>query len=180
MPARWLSLLATGVVAISIVTGSMPAGAQCKMATAPAFAQATAGANLGCATSEPFPSPASEQAFQHGSMLWLAEWGSITVFKDGGVYESHEDLFSPGEPESMGLTPPSAELQEPKQGFGAIWRKLGGATAPVGWAAASEQSYVATVQYFERGAVIQRADGDAYTLAIFNHGRGQWTKTSSQ
>jgi hypothetical protein len=172
MPPRWLPILA--VCAVTLVVGAMPASAQCKMAPATAFAQATTGANLGCATSEPFTTAAAEQPFERGTMLWLQEWGSITVFKEGGAYESHEDLFSPGEPESMNLTPPSAELQEPKQGFGAVWRKLGGETAAVGWASAPESSYVATVQYFERGAAIQRGDGGFYVLAIFNHARGQW------
>jgi uncharacterized protein with LGFP repeats len=179
MPARWLSLLAAGVASIGLIAGSMPAGAQCKMATAPAFAQATAGANLGCATSESFGSPASEQAFEHGTMLWLAEWGTITVFEEGGAYEAHDDLFDPRDPPPATMAPTSPELLEPLQGFGKIWRKVGGPTAKLGWASAPEQSYIATVQYFERGAVIQRADGAAYTLAIFNHARGSWTKTGS-
>jgi uncharacterized protein with LGFP repeats len=138
------------------------------------------GANLGCATSEPFASPASEQAFQHGTMLWLAEWGTITVFEEGGAYESHDDLFDPLDAPPAAMPPPAPDLLEPLQGFGKIWRKIGGPTAPLGWASAPEQSYVATVQYFERGAIIQRGAGDTYNLAILNHARGQWTKTGSQ
>ena len=173
------SLVVAGALVLALVAGAAPAGAQCKMTTSPTFVQETSGANLGCATSEPFTTAASEQPFERGAMLWLQEWGSITVFKEGGQYESVDDLFSPGEPESAGLTPSAPDLQEPKQGFGAVWRKLGAATGPIGWASAPEESYVATVQYFERGAVIQRADGSAYLLSIFNHARGQWS-TSRQ
>ena len=172
MPSRWLLRLAA--CSVMLVAGAMPVECSMQAGDRARARPGDGGANLGCATSEPFSTAAAEQPFEHGTMLWLQEWGSITVFKEGGSYESHEDLFSAGEPESMGLTPPSAELLEPKQGFGAVWRKLGGATAPVGWASAPEASYVATVQYFERGAVIQRADGTVYLLTIFNHARGQW------
>ena len=175
---RRLSALAAGaVLAALVVVGAAPAAAQCATPTSPAFAPGPAVTNLGCATGAPFTTAAAEQPFERGTMLWLQEWGSITVFKEGGAYESHDDVFSPGETETMGLTPPSAELLEPKQGFGAVWRKLGAGSAPVGWASAPETSYVATVQYFQRGAVIQRADGSAYVLAIFNHARGSWTSS---
>jgi hypothetical protein len=180
-PRGWLPGLAVAVLSlVMLVAVTTPAAdAQCTMVTLPAFSAAASSANLGCATSEPFMSAAAEQPFQHGTMLWLHEWGSISVLQHGGAYESHEDQFNAGEIESAGLVPPSAELQEPKQGFGAIWRKLGAASAPVGWATATETSYVATVQYMQRGAIIQRADGTVYTLTIFNHTRGQWA-TSGQ
>src|SRR6186713_2643117 len=113
---RWLPILATSCV--MLVVGAMPADAQCKMATAPALAQAMTSANLGCATSEPFASPASEQAFQHGTMLWLAEWGTITVFEEGGAYESHDDLFDPLDAPPAAMAPPAPDLLEPLQGFG--------------------------------------------------------------
>jgi hypothetical protein len=172
--------MVVALVVTAVPAQAAPGDQQCRVASLAALQQAPGAANLGCATSAPFTTAASTQPFEHGRMLWLQEWGSITVFLDGGSYESHTDQFSAGEPELMGLVPPSAELLEPKQGFGEVWRKLGGPTAPVGWASAGEESYVATVQYFERGAVIQRGDGDLYILAIFNHARGQWTKIGSQ
>ena len=113
-------------------------------------------------------------------MLWLAEWGTITVFKEDGSYDSLDDLYDPTDPAPAAMTPPAPDLLEPLQGFGKIWRKLGGPTSPLGWAAKPEQSYVASVQYFERGAVIQSVDSGRIGLATFNHARGRWAAMRSQ
>jgi hypothetical protein len=167
-------LLALALLAMPAQVDASPAAQGCQMATLPAFgAQATA-LNLGCATSQPFQSAASVQPFEHGEMLWLQEWVTISVLAEDGTYASYDDLHRPERIDPPGLTPPAPDLSEPLQGFGEIWHKLGGPTAPIGWATAPEQSYVATVQYFERGAVIRRPDGTILGLAIFNQARGQW------
>jgi hypothetical protein len=172
-----------GVVMLLLVatTGeaeARQAGQPCQIAAPPALDPAAVSLDLGCPTSQPFTTAASEQPFEHGSMLWLQEWGIVNVLREDGGYDGYDDQYSPDKPESGGLTPPSPELQEPRQGFGLIWRKLGGPDAPIGWATAGETSYVATVQYFERGAMIQRGDGDTLAFAIYNHTRGQWAPAS--
>lgn len=113
---------------IAAPVSAASADQSCRIATAEAFSR-VAGANLRCATSEPFMSGAVEQKFEHGRMLWLEEWVTITVMQAGGSYEGFDDLFYPGDPESGGLTPPSANLIEPHQGFGEVWRKIGGTSS---------------------------------------------------
>lgn len=190
---RRLVLVATVLMATALLTlpglppgapgvaNAAPALQACRIAAVGTFAPAASSLDLGCPTSAGFPSPTSVQAFERGSMLWLAEWGTITVFKEDGSYESLDDLYDPQEPPPAALTTPApAGLLEPLQGFGEIWRKLGGPTAPLGWASGPEQAYVATVQYFERGVVIQSADGGWIGLATFNHAHGRWAAMRSQ
>jgi uncharacterized protein with LGFP repeats len=174
---RLLVLAVTGLLAMLIVptVAAAPANQACRIVAGPTFTEAADGGNLGCAASLPFTTAAAEQPFEHGTMLWLQEWGSVTVLHADGTYEGHNDQFSAGEIEVLGLVPPAPELLEPRQGFGEIWRKIGGPAAALGWATAPESSYVATVQYFERGAMIQRGQLGMYALSIFNHTRGQWT-----
>jgi len=156
-------------------TEAAPADQACQIATAPAFGFADA-TTLGCATGEAFTTGAADQAFEHGRMLWLEEWMSIVVMSEGSSYTAYDDLYTPDQPESLGLDPPDPALLEPRAGFGKVWRTLGGADAPIGWATAPEERYPATVQYFEHGAAIQRADGSSYILDILNHERGQWAQ----
>src|SRR5215471_4620212 len=118
--ALLLLLLATGGK-----VQAAPALVPCQFASPLGIVLAAANADLGCPTSQPFMTAASEQPFEHGSMLWLQEWGIVNVLREDGGYDGYDDQYSPDKPESAGLTPPSPELQEPRQGFGLIWRKLG-------------------------------------------------------
>lgn len=173
--------LLTLVLTLGLLVGLLPPtsadaapGAQrCNIPTDAAFSL-VAGANLGCATGAAFKSGASEQEFENGQMLWLEEWVMIVVMVRGAPYDAYDDLFYPGDPESADLTPPADGLLEPRQGFGEVWRKIGGPDAAIGWAVGPEQSYASTVQYFEKGAAIQRADGTVFILEMENHARGTW------
>jgi hypothetical protein len=179
-------LLTSAVIAVAVLgvapgVGAAPMPQSCPIATSPGLIQA-AGANLGCATSAPFTTNVADQQFEHGRMLWVEEWASISVLYDGGDshYDAYDDLFSPDKTQPAPLTMPDSPLIEPRQGFGKIWRELGGPTGALGWATADEQSYSATIQYFERGATIQRPDSSAYALLTLNHTRGTWALAGGQ
>src|SRR4051794_16941356 len=115
-------LAATILVTVLLVAPavSTEAAAQgCPIATSVAFMRA-AGAGLGCATSAPFTSDVAEQPFEYGSMLWVAEWGTISVLSDSpdGHYEAYDDLFDPEKSEPAPLDSADPNLIEPRQGFG--------------------------------------------------------------
>ena len=176
------ALLIAGGSLVGTATAA-PVAQQCPSTspfpTAFMVAASNSSLDIGCMVGAPFSTPGSEQPFENGTMLWLREWGSVTILNAGGTYEAYNDQYSVDKPEALGLTPPLPGLLEPRQGFGAIWRKIGGPTAQLGWAIGPETSYVASVQYFERGAVILRGDLGIYVLAIFNHTRGTWSPKSN-
>jgi hypothetical protein len=168
-------IVAAAVLTLDVQASAAPMSQACPIRTLPGFSQA-AGANLGCATSEPFSTIVAEQVFEHGRMLWVEEWASISVLYDGADrhYDAFDDLFSPDQVQPAPLTMPDSTFIEPRQGFGKIWRQLGGPTSALGWGASEEQSYPATIQYFQRGVAIQRPDSTVYALLTLNHTRGTW------
>ena len=172
---RWLAsaIVAAAVLVLAPLASAAPASQGCPITVSPVLSR-VAGANLGCPTSAPFTTSVADQQFEHGRMLWVEEWASISVLHEGGAYEAYDDLFSPDEVQPAPLTVPDSTLIEPRQGFGKIWRQLGGPTSALGWATAGEESYPATIQYFQRGAAIQRPDGTEYSFLTFNHTRGTW------
>src|SRR4051812_38510754 len=142
---RGLTLWAAGLALVLFFSVVAPSHAMqvtlaCPVGESSPLTTAAALLDLGCPTSVPFTTAASEQRFEHGSMMWLQEWGIISVLREDGGYGGYDDLYGPDKPESAGLTPPRDDLQEPVQGFGEIWRKLGGPDAGIGWASASETS----------------------------------------
>ena len=172
-----IAAVLAATLAFSPTASAAPVSQGCPIAASPALSR-VAGANLGCATSEPFTTNVADQQFEHGLMLWVEEWASISVLYRGtdSRYDAYDDLFSPDQPQPVPLAAPNPNLQEPRQGFGKIWRQLGGPTGALGWATAEEESYPATIQYFQRGAAVQRPDGTEYSLLTFNHTRGTWAR----
>ena len=166
-------LVSSAVLALAPVTSASPSSQSCPIAALPGLSQ-VAGANLGCATSEPFTTTAVDQQFEHGRMVWVEEWGSVSVLHLDATYDAYNDYFDPEIAEPAPLSPPSPALLEPRTGFGKVWRALGGPAAPTGWATDLEASYPATMQYFQRGAAIQRPDSTAYALLTHNQKRGTW------
>lgn len=145
------------------------------LAAAPGFVAVATAASLGCERSEPFPTAVAVQAFEHGTMIWVQEWGSIQVLLEDGSYAAYDDLYSPDKPASMGLVAPAGRI-EPVAGFGLAWQKAGGPGSTVGWATAPEESFIGTLQYFDSGAVLQAGAGTPYAFAVVNHTRGQWSR----
>src|SRR5882724_5996887 len=97
-------MVAAAVLTLALPASAVPGSQGCPIATLPGFSQAAV-VNLGCATSEPFTTDVAEQAFEHGQMLWVAEWGTISVLwaDADGRYDAYDDLFDPEKPEPAAL-----------------------------------------------------------------------------
>ncbi len=77
---------------------------------------------------------------------------SIYVFFDDNTFQQFDDTWSPGQPESAGLTPPSGRF-EPVRDIGKVWREGTGARVRerLGWATAPEKSGPGAYQLFNNG-----------------------------
>jgi hypothetical protein len=65
----------------------------------------------------------------------------IYVLYSKGAWESYEGTFKEGDPETAGYSPPPG-LQEPRRGFGQVWRdELGGPNSEIGWAVYQELGF---------------------------------------
>jgi hypothetical protein len=111
-------------------------------------------ASAACPASPPVYSPAAEQLFENGRMLWVQSTGTIyVVFGDGSPNPSgqppdgfvqYPDTWKEGEPESdPSLVPPAGRYQ-PVRGFGKVWRN--GERDNLGWALGPEQAFDGVIQ----------------------------------
>jgi hypothetical protein len=112
------------------------------------------GLTLACPASAPVYTPAAEQLFEHGRMIWLQSTGAIYVLYGNGTpkpagqppdgFVQYQDTWKEGEPENdPSLTPP-AGLYQPVRGFGKVWRTS--EQNNLGWALSPEQGFQAVVQ----------------------------------
>ncbi len=125
-------------------------------------AQATLGITLRCPDPWFFASPpdecaagpavqtqAAEQAFERGTMLWVATENRIYVlYNDGQQYawDSYTDEWHEGMPEiDPTLVPPDGLLQ-PRRGFGLVWREQPGVRDRLGWALRPEAGFTSQIQ----------------------------------
>jgi hypothetical protein len=96
---------------------------------------------LGCALNEVKVFTA-EQPFENGFMFWREDRASFHyVLYNEGTWQRYESTFKEGDPETAGYSPPPG-LQEPRRGFGQVWRdELGGPDSEIGWATYHEQGF---------------------------------------
>jgi len=98
------------------------------------------------------------QEFQNGYMLWRIDTRKIYVLSlegaDGGSWQEYDDPWVEGKyPTDIDpdIIPPPG-LEQPKRGFGLVWREqLGGPKSDIGWALMEEEGLCAVVQPFEKG-----------------------------
>ncbi|HEY3342305.1 MAG TPA: hypothetical protein VGK81_09815 [Anaerolineae bacterium] len=94
------------------------------------------------------PSWAAYQEFEHGRMVWIGKRDYVYVFYAAGIasdmagrWETFEDNFNEGDPETdPSITPPQGKLQ-PKRGFGLVWRTQQRVRDVLGWALSPERGY---------------------------------------
>lgn len=102
-----------------------------------------------CAVDEATLSPAAEQSFEGGRMIWLKEMNNgeevienvIFVLYDDQRWEAFEDTWRSGQPESDPALVPPAGLYQPVRGFGKLWRENEQVRKTLGWATAPEQGF---------------------------------------
>ena len=89
---------------------------------------------------------AAEQLFENGRMIWLESVDEILVFYNNEQFQLFENTWQPGDPESdPSLIPPDGFYQ-PVRGFGKLWREQPAVQEQLGWARASEQGFLTTLQ----------------------------------
>ncbi|MBI5650679.1 MAG: Ig-like domain-containing protein [Chloroflexi bacterium] len=107
-----------------------------------------------CPQSAAASTPAAEQAFQNGRMIWLKELrvgdvvsaNVILVLFSDGSFNRFTDTWVEGMPElDTSIAPPSGVLQ-PVRGFGKVWRENSNVRNKIGWATASEKGFTSTWQ----------------------------------
>lgn len=107
-----------------------------------------AGAPDICPAAAALNSPAAEQHFEGGTMIWVQVEDRIYVLFDSGQYawQAYRDEWDPGEPESdPELTPPAGRYQ-PVRGFGQVWRQNSDVRDRLGWAVDRESAFTTHVQ----------------------------------
>ncbi|HTP09979.1 MAG TPA: hypothetical protein VMP08_17100 [Anaerolineae bacterium] len=103
-------------------------------------------ADWSCPDGEPITSTAAEQVFEHGRMIWLQHDNRIYIFFADGTYQTFDDTWVAGQPDSVpGLTPP-AERFMPVRGFGKVWSSEADIRSRLGWALAEERGFETQMQ----------------------------------
>lgn len=105
----------------------------------------------GCPTGPPITVPAAHLPMERGKMIWLGSDNMIYVLYDDGnhpVWERYPDTFAEGMPErDPSVVGPLGLWQQPRRGFGILWRTNSTVQGRLGWATHEwENSYTTTVQ----------------------------------
>ncbi len=131
--------------------------------------RATGGCPAGAAVS----TAAASLAFERGIMLWTGHDGMITVLYSDGqqpAWERYADTWMEGMPErDPAIIGPQGLWQQPRRGFGQVWRTTPTVRNRLGWALREwEDAYTATFQQTGNqggGAIyVTGHDGNAYML----------------
>ncbi|MBI3362793.1 MAG: hypothetical protein HY023_16960 [Chloroflexi bacterium] len=114
------------------------------------------------------------QSFEHGAMIYVAEFREIWVLVEapgrrGGPYYRFADNFHDGDTEGIANLPVPPGLLQPHRGFGRIWREQPGLRQTLGWATNYELPFSARLAHLRAGAF------DA--LGGFNASAGLWMMT---
>lgn len=126
---------------------------------------------LRCPTGEERAVAMARQTFEHGQMIWRSDQQTILVLNADGSWRQFPDQWQEGQPEwDPGLQVPAGR-QQPKRGFGQVWREqLGGPAASIGWATEEEQPVAGRVQVWEGGLL---ARFEAETVVLLESGTWQ-------
>lgn len=138
-----------------------------------------------CPESQPLPSYAAAQRFEHGQMIWIEQTDSFYLLFDQGRHpadsrQHYQQLgplaLKPGaSPDNRVGEQPPAGLLQPVSGFGLIWRgEVEGLDADIraalGWAVEAEYGYDAVIQcrqpetYSSRLCYLRGGDGSVIAL----------------
>lgn len=122
----------------------------------------------GC-PSAPFDSPAVEQLFEGGVMIWVGGQDRIIVLYADNQYpkvSNHTDDWDGGEICNLG--PPPADRLHPERGFGYLWCTNQTVRDRLGWAVEPEAGYTTTLQWTTmvkyNHTYLRAADGNAWHL----------------
>lgn len=127
-----------------------------------------------CPATSAVSSPAAALAFERGQMFWTGVDRMIYVlYADGQqpAWERYNDTYVEGMPErDLSIVGPQGLWQQPRRGFGQLWRTTPIVRDRLGWALREwEDAYTATIQQVGAqggGAIyLTGSDGQIYALA---------------
>ncbi len=110
---------------------------------------------------------AARQYFERGTMIWREDTRRIYVLSDDGKVSEYEDTWTEGQPDSDPNIVAPANLQQPRRGFGKLWRSNAAVREQMGWALTEELGYTAQAQTFQSGIIIV-IDGACYIVKNAN------------
>jgi hypothetical protein len=126
------------------------------------------------------PTQAAYLSFEGGYMIWLASSNAIYAIYNNEQYprwERYPDTFQEGMPErDPTIIGPQGLWQQPRRGFGQLWRTNTNVRARLNWATAEwETAYTATFQQAgaEAGGTIYLSAPDGAVFAL-NGDQGGW------
>ncbi len=90
--------------------------------------------------------PATIQRFEHGSMIWWSETGSVWVLYDSGLAALYDSAAYGGLPDNPVTALPPGGLVKPGFGFGKVWGNFPAVRQQIGWALGAEWGYQMTFQ----------------------------------
>ena len=113
------------------------------------FFAATVESPNACPVAEALAAQGAQQSFQGGAMMWIpgiegSDW--IYVLYNDGAWQSFEDTWHEGLPESDPSIIPPAGYEQPIRGFGKVWREHAEVQGKLNWATAGESAIVITYQ----------------------------------
>ncbi len=110
---------------------------------------------LGNATGTAYDETLTSESFENGTMYYLKGSRVIYVLSKTGVQLTvYASTWNEGDPNGDLVPGPRAGTYLPKRGFGKVWRENPVVQQAVGYAITDERPYVGTVQFFDRGLLI--------------------------
>ena len=159
----------TYTLVVSNDQGSDSRSIRVRLPCADRYFFASARDDLECPATAPIASPAAEQLFERGRMIWLASQGSIYVLWGDGQptapgappdgFLVFEDTWQPGEAERDPASAPPSGLYQPVRGFGKVWRTWPEVRDGLGWALAPEHAFDGVYQRDWKTCLLQDGDG---------------------
>jgi hypothetical protein len=122
-------------------------------------------AQVGCPRGQSLQISAAWELFERGEMLWRGDLHQIYVLRQSGMWAVYDDLWRDGDMQwDAAIVPPDGFMQ-PVRGFGLVWRQQAGVRDDLGWATASEATFDAAFQPFQRALLIaDRAQARLWAL----------------
>ncbi len=137
----------------TIPTPSPPA---CKIAVDGQFQSVYIRDRLGCPIGVAHITWAAWESFQRGAMLWRDDHNNVTVFYNGGEWQTVPDQWH-GEPTPYRGDPPSG-LRQPIRGFGWVWGRNDRIFNGIGWATDEEKGVCLIIQDFQKGFIMIKSN----------------------
>jgi hypothetical protein len=102
---------------------------------------------------EPEQTWAVHQQYDNGFMLWRANTGMITVFRNDGTLKHYPLTYYAYLSDSPNDIDVPADKVLPTNGFGRVWAYLDNVREALGWAITNEKGYTLTIKPLEEGEV---------------------------